>query len=154
MPIVVSSVSIADFSPAQIWPVLIDFSNFPRVMENVRSVQILDQTDNGMTAAWEVELDGAVFAWTERDTFDAPRELRFEQIEGDLECWSGFWKLEQTATGTEVTLEVEFGIGIPSMEPFLNPLAETAIQENSEQLLEALKRSLDAKDHNEVSTVA
>lgn len=146
MPIVQSSLEVRQVTRDAAWDALLDFSSYPDLLDNVISVDVTRENDRSMLSSWVVSLDGAEFAWEERDTLLPPDEIRFEQTEGDLDTWRGSWRLEETDDGVLVSLTVEFDIGIPTMSAVLDPIAEKAVQENSAQLLRALERTLGRGD--------
>ena len=67
------------------------------------------------------------------------QRIEFDQIEGDLELFRGEWRLERMGDGVEITLDVEFDVGIPSLASVLNPIGIQAIRANSRQMLNAIK---------------
>jgi ribosome-associated toxin RatA of RatAB toxin-antitoxin module len=127
-----------------VWALICDVQAYPRLMEPVLSLTVLEEGDGWLTTAWEVELKGSILKWTEREERDHARHyIAYRQIEGDLEEFEGFWRLRETEDGvTEAVLAVRFEIGIPMLREMLDPVAERAIRENARKMLASLAPSL------------
>ncbi len=139
MPVVEVAETIA--APAsRVWDVVNDVESYPRLMEHVRSLRVLERADNVRLIEWEVELKGCLMRWIEREELQ-PEKLRIEyrQLEGELAEFAGFWQLEPLGdAATRVVLSVNFDIGIPMLSEMLNPVAERAIRDNSHAMLTSL----------------
>lgn len=122
-----------------VYEALADFGSYPRHMSSVRKVDVLTRSGSGCTSAWEVEFRNGLLRWTEKDDFD-PDFLRitFAQVEGDLEAFSGRWEVTPLDMGCLVTFSAVFDLGIPSLAAFLEPVAESAIEENVSKVLRGL----------------
>jgi len=142
MPTVVTAVDLAGLSPEDVWPTLVDFARYPDLMEDVISVEVLEDDGQRMLSSWQVLLNGSEFTWTERDVLDAPKKIAFEQTDGDLEVWRGAWELDMSSGSLVARLTVEFDIGIPSMAEILDPIGERAIRANSVQMLDAVRANV------------
>jgi ribosome-associated toxin RatA of RatAB toxin-antitoxin module len=129
----------------KVFSIISDFENYPKFMENIKTVKILDSTDGESMSHWTAELDGRIFKYTERDVLK-PEENRieFELVEGDLKEYGGFWQLEKTDGGTSVTLNVHLELGIPMLAMFLNPIIQRKLQENIAQMLDDIKNASSA----------
>jgi coenzyme Q-binding protein COQ10 len=128
-----------------VWQAVVDVERYPERMECVQRIECLEHdvaADGVQTAliGWEVELDGSVLRWVERERRDpAARQVTFEQVSGDLEIFRGTWTLTGTpGGGTEVTLSVEFEIGMALLRDVLDEFATEAIRRNSADMLRSL----------------
>jgi ribosome-associated toxin RatA of RatAB toxin-antitoxin module len=138
MPTVTCSIEIAGASMAKVWDALCDFESYPHTMQDVIEVQILKSTATESHSSWRVLLNGSELTWTERDVYDAPYGIVFEQLEGDLETYRGAWVLLPLDDRVKVTLEIEFELGIPSLAALLDPIGIEAIRTNSAAMLAAI----------------
>ncbi|NOR61560.1 MAG: cyclase [Rhodobacteraceae bacterium] len=139
MPIVTTSVELPGLTAEDVWPTLVDFARYPDLMEDVVSVEILEQGETTMLSAWKVLLNGSEFTWEERDHLEPPFLIRFDQTDGDLDVWNGSWQLDSSGAVLVARLTVKFDIGIPSMSEILDPIGERAIRANSIQMLNAVR---------------
>lgn len=136
MPLVeVSEVIAAPL--ARVWEVVNDIASYPRLMEHVRSVKMLESSPTHRLSEWEVDLKGCVMRWVEREQIDAARHrIDYRLVEGDLASFEGFWQLEPlTAGSSRATVSATFDIGIPMLADMLNPVCERAIRDNSLRML-------------------
>jgi ribosome-associated toxin RatA of RatAB toxin-antitoxin module len=133
---------IVGMNMADVFSIISDFEGYPKFMDNVKNVKVLDSSDGQSLSQWTSELDGRIFRWTERDLVK-PEENRieFELVEGDLKEYGGFWQLEKTDTGTSVTLNVYLELGIPMLAMFLNPIISRKLRENVSQMLSDIKNA-------------
>lgn len=124
-----------------VWGVVSDVVGYPEYMENVREVTLVDVGPDGeRILAWTVILKGSVLQWIEVERINEKgRRIDFDQRSGDLETFRGHWQVCDSANGTIVELDIEFEIGIPMLAEMLNPVAERALRDNSEQMLRALE---------------
>ena len=139
MPLVEVAETIA--APVKrVWDVVNDVESYPRLMEHVHSLRIVERGEDYRLLEWEVELKGCVMRWIAREDLHPDRyRIEYRQLEGELAEFEGFWQLEPLADSlTRVVLSVRFEIGIPMLSEMLNPVAERAIRDNSRNMLLSL----------------
>ncbi|MEU8778396.1 SRPBCC family protein [Streptomyces sp. NPDC048606] len=130
---------------ADAWRAVTRLEDYAAYMENVESVTVLGASDTGTrTSAWSVLLKGSVLEWVEEDDLDeANRVMSFTQVSGDLDEFTGYWRVDDRgAAGSVVVFSVDFEIGIPLLADMLNPVAAKALRENSEHMLRAIERRI------------
>jgi uncharacterized membrane protein len=137
MPIVDTSLKIANVNIQRVWNVLCDFEKYPDLMDDVIEVKCFNGSI--FKSSWKVLLNGSELTWDEEDIFEPYQRIIFHQLEGDLEVYKGEWQLEKEGNDVTVTLIIEFDLGIPSLADMLNPIGIKAIKSNSRQMLEAIK---------------
>lgn len=122
-----------------VWNAINDVESYPRLMESVRSVEVLEDDEDHRVVIWQVDLKGCVLRWVEREEIDVERwRIDYRQIEGDLAAFDGYWQLESIEDRSRVTLVVRFDIGLPMLGEMLDPIAERAIRENAQMMLRSL----------------
>jgi coenzyme Q-binding protein COQ10 len=123
-----------------VWEVVNDVESYPRLMEPVRSLEVLERGPDFRVTAWEVDLKGCIMRWVEREDADRDRwRIDYRQVEGDLETFEGYWQLRRAAEdSSHVTLSVRFDLGMPMLSEMLDPIAERAIRDNSRLMLHSL----------------
>ncbi|GAA2364553.1 SRPBCC family protein [Streptomyces sp. XM4011] len=132
---------------AEAWTAVTRLEDYAGYMENVESVTVIGETASGTrTSEWSVLLKGSVLEWVEVDTLDHDsRVMSFDQISGDLDVFTGYWRVDRAEDDTSVvTFSVEFEIGIPLLADMLNPVATKALRENAEHMLQAIERRITA----------
>lgn len=128
-----------------VWKTVNDITSYPTFMDNVSSVVLVSEEDDGYRISeWSAILKGSVLEWTERERVEHDdHRIVFEQIDGDLEKFSGHWELEELEAGlVAARLSVEFEIGIPLLADMLNPVAARALKDNSEQMLREIEHKV------------
>jgi hypothetical protein len=148
--IVVTVSATTDVEPDEAFRRLADYESYAEHTSTVRSVEIV-QVAGEPHSVWEVDFRGGVLCWTERDHTDAAaRTLRFSQTDGDLELFDGGWDVVPEAGGARVTFSAVLDLGIPSLAPIVDPVAEQALRQNICTIL----RGLFAGDRLDLTTGA
>jgi ribosome-associated toxin RatA of RatAB toxin-antitoxin module len=127
----------------QVWTAVTNVGRYAESMVCVRSAEIVEQFGpQRRRTAFSVTLKGSILEWQELEQLDHERHVvDFDQVSGDLERFSGAWRL--TGTGPEsclVTLGVSFEIGIPLLADMLNPVAQRALRDNCTDMLRGVER--------------
>ena len=138
MPVVENQVIISHADLDTVWKVMCDFEAFPDLMQDVLEVSCFEREGALFKSAWKVLLNGSELNWVEQDELIGRQEIRFFQIEGDLEVWEGSWRLTEVDGKIVVDLAVTFDLGIPSLAHILDPIGIRSISANSRQMLEAI----------------
>jgi ribosome-associated toxin RatA of RatAB toxin-antitoxin module len=109
-------------------------------MDHVRAVEVQERGANYRLTAWELDCEGFIMRWIEREEIDHQRyRIDYRQLRGDLAEWQGYWQLEPlTGETCRVILSVQFDIGIPMLSDMLDPVAERAIRDSSRKMLISL----------------
>ena len=143
MPFVKSDILIKGDKNA-IYQVIQNMEDYPRFMESLVSVTVLEQGKNYDISHWVSNVDGRKIVWTERDDF-YPEDFKitYQQTDGDLKKMEGVWELNDEAEGVRVSLTVDFEFGIPMIAGLLNPLLVRKVRENSEAMLAAVKGQIE-----------
>ncbi len=143
MPFVESKIVI-NCSKQDIYNIIAKMEDYPKFMESLKSVKILERGENYDISEWDSDVDGRRIAWTERDEFDPINYvITYKQTQGDLKKMEGAWKLIDIADGVEVSLSVDFEFGIPMISGLLNPILKKKVRENSENMLQAIKLQME-----------
>ncbi|MFF0447637.1 type II toxin-antitoxin system RatA family toxin [Streptomyces sp. NPDC004609] len=126
------------------WRAVTRLEDYADYMDNVESVTVHGESGGKRVSEWSVLLKGSVLEWVEEDELDEEtRTMRFDQTSGDLDRFTGYWRVEPQDDGTSLVIFcVDFEIGIPLLADMLNPVATKALRENSEQMLRAIEKRL------------
>lgn len=123
-----------------------DMEQYPRFMENLISVKVLERTPNTTITEWKSKVDGLEINWKELDCFDPDNfHIAYQQLEGDLKRFDGEWSLFQENEYVNVKLIVNFDFGIPMLAAMMNPILKRKIYHNSMEMLSGIKKELDKK---------
>lgn len=122
-----------------VWAVVSDQESYPQFMKTMESVKVLERGDGYTLTEWVARLQGARFRWIEKDLyFPEQYRITYDQTEGDLKLFRGYWALSAVAQGTQVEFVTEFEFGIPMLSAMLNPVAKLALRSNSRAMLQAI----------------
>ncbi|MEU8136406.1 type II toxin-antitoxin system RatA family toxin [Streptodolium elevatio] len=125
--------------PDAAFALVADFEQYPRLTENVRSVQIFHRAEGDMESTWAVNFRRGILEWTERDEVDpAARRLEFTQTKGDFAKFIGTWTVEPAPGGALVTFSSRFDLGIASLASLVDPVACAALRDSISDILRGL----------------
>jgi len=145
MPYVESSIFI-NAEPEKIYKLAKNMEEYPLFMPDVESVKVLERKDNTTLTEWITNVEGTPITWKEKDIFDDKSfVIDYKLTEGDLDKFEGLWKFEKKENGTQVTLGVDYDFGIPSLTELIGPTLAVKVQENSNMMLEGLKKRIEHK---------
>ena len=124
----------------RMWELVADVEAYPRLIEHVRALEVLERGPKHRVTAWTVDLRGCVMRWVEHEQLDAARHrIDYHQVGGDLQRFEGHWQLDPAVgASTRVVLAVRFEIGIPALSEMLDPVAERAIRASSRSMVLSL----------------
>ena len=145
MPYVEVAIDVA--APARdVYELAKDQERFPQFMPDVESVTVIERRDDAIITRWKTLVEEAPIEWTEEDRFDDARtRIDYKLIEGDLDKFEGAWTFEETGDATtHVVLGVEYDFGVPTLAELIGPTLQRKVQENSEMMLQGLKREAEA----------
>ncbi len=137
--------SILILGPIQeVYALAKDMERYPEFMPDVESVKVTERQEHRTVTEWETSVDGTPILWTEEDLFDDARfVIDYRLIEGDLDKFEGQWRFVESAGATHVTLTVDYDFGIPELTNLIGPTLEQKVAENSEMMLQGMKRRIE-----------
>ncbi|MDO8587536.1 MAG: SRPBCC family protein [Armatimonadota bacterium] len=148
MPRVESSVTI-DGDIDRVYSLAKDIESFPEFMPDVKSVTVLERSDDG--ARTVVEWVGIVrefkttIKWVEEDIWDdQARNCTFKLVRGDYHSYRGSWTFTPKNGGTEFVSVIDFEYDIPLIGPLIKGLIAKKMKENVDNMLAAIKKKVEA----------
>jgi ribosome-associated toxin RatA of RatAB toxin-antitoxin module len=132
---------VRGISPADVFDTIADFERYVEYGHSIRSVQVENSDDGRVISKWDVDFRGGNMQWTEADTIDKDRmRIDFEQLEGNLRHFTGYWQVESEGDDAVINFFGEFELGMPTLASFIEPIAESAIRENLIAVLKGVFR--------------
>jgi ribosome-associated toxin RatA of RatAB toxin-antitoxin module len=119
---------------------------FPEVLPDLDKVVVLEDDGGGkVKTSWTGTIRVGPLtrqiSWIELDHWDDSELLcRFELVEGDMKTYDGTWVFAADGDGCEVTLTVNFELGVPMLGSLVNRMVDQLMQNNCDELLEALEK--------------
>lgn len=139
MPVVERTITIN--APAEaIYRLIKDVERYPQFIPDVKDVKVVSGDPQDRIARWYAIIDGVEFRWTERAMYDDAHLLvRYRLVKGDLDKFQGEWIVRSAGGRTEVTLTVDYDLGIPSLEDVMAMVLYDKVTMNAQHLLEGIK---------------
>lgn len=117
-----------------------DFKAFEKHCHSVIAIDVNKISATESESTWRVHFHDGEMCWREQDVFNpSQRTIEFVQLEGDVEEFSGRWEvIEIDNDNAMIRFSAHFCMGIPTLADILEPIAESAIRENINGILEQL----------------
>ena len=124
---------------SDVYRTLADFERYPELGDAVRSVTVIEVSENRTVSHWEVTFRAGLLRWTEEDTFDpGALSITFRQLEGDAAVFDGSWQCLDAAPGSEIMFSARLDMGIPSLADALEPIAARTLIDNIVSIVRGL----------------
>lgn len=147
MPRVENAVTI-DADVETVYRTAKDVERFPEFMPDVKSVRVLECSDEGRRTV--VEWVGLIpefkttVKWVEEDLWDdAAHSCDFSLVSGDFKEYGGRWEFSPAPQGTRFTSVVDYEYDIPLIGPLIKALILKKMRENVDRLQAALKERIE-----------
>ncbi|TMR95761.1 type II toxin-antitoxin system RatA family toxin [Nonomuraea basaltis] len=122
-----------------VFATLAAFERYPEFTHAVREVTVSPASDGALDSDWAVTFRNGVLRWSERDIVNAAdRTITFAQTDGDFDRFDGAWKVEQSGPDVVIEFDAAFDLGMPSLAPIIDPIAERTLIENLQHILTGL----------------
>jgi coenzyme Q-binding protein COQ10 len=126
-------------SAEDVFETIADFGRYEEYGDSIRSVEIAETRGNVVVSKWDVNFRGGRMHWTEEDTIDRDKlRIDFQQIEGTLKHFAGYWAVTRDGEDALIHFLGEFDLGMPSLASFIERIAESAIRENLTAVLRGM----------------
>jgi ribosome-associated toxin RatA of RatAB toxin-antitoxin module len=125
-----------------------DVERFPEFMPDVKSIRVLERSDEGQRTVVEwvglIQEFKTTIKWVEEDRWDdAAHTCDFTLVRGDFKTYGGQWRFEPTPDGTRFTSTVDYEYDIPLIGPLIKGLILKKMGENVDRLQAALKERIE-----------
>jgi len=92
----------------------------------IRDIRVISGKNGVLVADWDVEVDGVLLSWRQRDVLDSVnRRVLFEMERGEFKRYEGIWEIERSAQGdTILRVRAVVDWGLQVIGPFVEPVLE------------------------------
>ncbi len=147
MAIVQSSIEI-DGALENVYALARNIEAFPEFMPDLKSVNIVERSDDGsrIVSEWVgiVKEFKTTIKWTEEDTWDdQARTCAFSLVKGDYSKYAGVWKFTDLGARTRFDSEIEVEYDVPLVGALIKGLIAKKMKENVDNMLQAIKERLE-----------
>jgi ribosome-associated toxin RatA of RatAB toxin-antitoxin module len=117
---------------------------YPQFMPDVRSVKVLESTDEGRLQ--KVEWVGVIkqFAreirWIQEDRWVSPTRVEFNQIKGDYDKMEGYWEFADSDGSTEFTNVLDYEYRVPLLGALVTRVVEFLVRQNLESIMDGIEK--------------
>lgn len=144
MPRVESSIVI-NAPVDKVFAIARDIEAFPEFMPDLKKVTILEKSPDGLHTKSEfvgyIKDFRITMKWIEEDDWDEQaRTCSFRLVKGDFKSYSGLWTFEPVDGGTKFSSVIDFEYEIPLIGPIIKTLVAKLMQQNVENMLQAIKQ--------------
>ena len=147
MPSVTAEITV-DAPVKTVYDIARNIERFPEFMDDVVSVEILEQTPERQVSRWKTLIKEfhRNLNWVEVDYWDEEtRTCRWELTEGDLKRYDGNWEFTETeGGGTRAKVHIDYEIEVPLIGALLKKIVRAKMQANVDSMLAAIKREAEA----------
>ncbi len=150
MPIIHSSIEI-DGPIDHVYALARDIESFPDFMPDLKSVKIVERSEDGSTIVSDwvgiVKEFKTTVKWTEKDVWDdAARTCTFSLVKGDYSKYSGVWRFVDLGGRTRFDSEIEVEYDVPLVGALIKGIIAKKMKENVDNMLEAIKRKVEGEN--------
>jgi ribosome-associated toxin RatA of RatAB toxin-antitoxin module len=131
-----------------VFRVAMDVERFPEFMPDLKSLRVLERSDDGLRTVveWVGNLPEfkTTVKWVEEDLWDAVEHTcRFTLVRGDFKSYGGTWRFTPEAGGTRFDSDVHYEYDIPLIGPLIKGLIRKKMHENVDRLQAAMKARME-----------
>lgn len=147
MPKIQSSIEI-DGPIEKVYQLAKDIESFPQFMPDLKSVRVIERSEDGSRVVSEwvgiVKEFNTTVRWVEEDIWDdANYTCEFSLISGDYAKYSGKWKFTNLGSRTRFDSEIEVEYDVPLIGPLIKGLIAKKMKENVDNMLAAIKQKVE-----------
>ena len=122
--------------------------SFPEFMSDVKSVTVLEKSEDGNRVVTEwvgiVKEFNTTIKWVEEDIWDDEKhECRFSLVKGDYGAYGGVWKFYAINGGTKWDSSLDFEYDVPLIGALIKNLIAKKMKENLDNMLAACKKKIE-----------
>ncbi|GIV10227.1 MAG: hypothetical protein KatS3mg019_2318 [Fimbriimonadales bacterium] len=132
-----------------VYAVARDVESFPEFMPDVKSVRILEKSEDGSRTltewvAYASQLKLQV-KWTEQDIWnDADHTCRFCQVKGDYDQMEGLWEFLPHPEGALFRSTLDYELRVPLLGAIVQKVVHHLVTQNLKGILEGVKARAEA----------
>jgi uncharacterized membrane protein len=148
MPRVELSVQI--HAPAdRVYAIAKDVESFPTFMPDVKSLKVLERSEDGNRTLTEwvgyVPQFRLSVRWKEEDVWDdSAHTCKFRQVQGDYDRMEGEWLFHESNGGTLFTSVLDYELHVPLLGPIVQRVVQHLVKQNLQGILNGIKTRAEA----------
>lgn len=149
MAVIQSSVEI-DGPIDRVYELAKDIESFPEFMPDLKSVQVVERSEDGRRVVSEwvgiVKEFKTTVKWTQEDIWnDDTHTCVFSLVKGDYSKYSGNWKFIDLGGKTRFDSEIEVEYEVPLIVALIKGIIAKKMKENVDNMLAAIKQKVEGQ---------
>jgi ribosome-associated toxin RatA of RatAB toxin-antitoxin module len=107
--------ALLPYSAQAIFELINDIESYPQFMEGCLGAEVLERTDDLVTARLNLGKAGLKYSFTTRNTLQAPESMQMELVEGPFKRFNARWHftpLKEDACKALLEMQFEFESGL------------------------------------------
>ncbi|NUL81953.1 MAG: SRPBCC family protein [Armatimonadetes bacterium] len=134
----------------RVYAIAKDVESFPEFMPDVKSLKVLERSDDGARTVTEwagyVPQFRLTVKWTEEDVWDdAARVCKFRQLKGDYDRMEGEWQFISNGSGCAFTSILDYDFSVPLLGPIVQRVVQHLVKQNLQGILDGIKQRAESK---------
>jgi len=126
-----------------------DVESFPEFMPDVKSIRVVERSDDGKRTVCEwvgiVKEFRTTIKWTEEDIWDDDAHTCvFSLVKGDYSKYSGVWTFTDLGGRTRFDSEIEVEYDVPLVGALIKGIIAKKMKQNVDNMLAAIKERVDS----------
>jgi ribosome-associated toxin RatA of RatAB toxin-antitoxin module len=121
-----------------------DIEAYPQFMPDVKSVKILEQSEDGsrQRAEWVgvIKQFAREIRWVQEDRWVAPNRVEFSQVEGDYDKMEGYWEFNPVEGGTEFVNFLDYEYKVPLLGALVTKVVDYLVRQNLNGIMDSIER--------------
>ncbi len=120
---------VLDVSLDALWDVITDYPNYPKFVEGLKDLKILEKKPNEVVAEYQLEMMGKKIRYVCRHKEKPKKSLEWTMVEGEFfKSNDGSWKLKAVGD-KQVEATYSLSVGFPLLVPktIVNALVSTQL---------------------------
>lgn len=101
--------ALLPYPATHLYTLVADIERYPEFLDGCVAAEILEQSDDVVTARLKLSRAGISHAFVTRNTMQPPDMIRLALVDGPFEAFSGFWSFKALAPiACKVSLRLDF----------------------------------------------
>lgn len=120
-------------------------ARFPEFMPDVKSIEILEKSDDGryQKTSWvgRIPQFGLTVRWTQEEVWsDGPDNVRsdFKQLEGDYDKMEGYWEFVKKDGACEFCSYIDYEYNVPLVGGLVKKVIHHIVEQNVKGVMKAI----------------
>lgn len=143
MPRIESTIDISA-SLERVWELAGRVEEFPEFMPDLKSLKVLERSDDGLRTVTEwvgiVREFNTTVKWVEEDIWDpSSHQCQFKMIKGDYKQYEGTWSFQEVDDKVRFHSVIDFEYDVPLIGALIKNLVANKMKQNAENVLRSIK---------------